>query len=139
MRGVEFIGSSKGWMVARQRDFIEKYYGFGLNPIRVLFREAMKLIQRGYSVDEVMDMVIDGSLQRRVLEKFRANLTGRKRLDGGLKLQNFLIGPASVYARYLLCMKYKMLGHVPIKEHRRLTGELLKEWCKEFRRKSIHP
>jgi len=35
-------------------------------------------------------------------------------------------------------MKYKMLGHVPIKEHRRLMGELLKEWCKEFRRKSIH-
>jgi len=89
MRGVEFTGSLKGWMDARQRDFIEKYYGFGLNPIRVLFRKAMKLIQRGYSVDEVMDMVIDGSLQRRVLEKLRTNLTGRKQLEGGLNCKTF--------------------------------------------------
>lgn len=113
-------------VVAKQEEFIKRFYGLGLHPNRELFREAMKRVQSGESVEDVIRSIVSGGVPKVIAEK-------STKKTGKLRLQNRLIGPASAYARYLLCLKFGTVGHVPIREHRKLTGELLREWYKKLK------
>jgi hypothetical protein len=99
-----------------------------------LFREAVKRIQGGDCVSEVIDSIISGELPKLVSERIIRRLKGYEEPSSrSLHLQNMLIGPASAEARRILCMKYKTIGHVPMREHRKLTGEIMKKWSEELK------
>ncbi|MEM1510028.1 MAG: hypothetical protein QW096_09215 [Thermofilaceae archaeon] len=121
-------------IVAKQEEFKEKFYRLGLEPGRELFREAMKRLQRGQDVSEVIESIVSGELPRLITERIVRGVKGEEdRESKRLHLQNRLIGLASSCARYVLCMKYKTVGHVPLVEHRALTGKLLRRWCSELK------
>jgi len=119
-------------IVAKQESFKSAFYGLGLEPDRGVFREAMKMIQSGRSPEEVLDAVLSGDVGRMVAEKILRKLKGEGAEPAAekLHLQNMLAGPASMWARYLLCMKYKSTRHMPLKEHRKLTGKIIRAWYK---------
>jgi len=119
-------------IVAEQERFIEEYYRLGLDPHREVFREAMRRIQTGQTSEQVLNSILDGEIRRLMVEKAIARLRGEAPPKDAKRLysQNLLIGAASAHARYLLCKKYKMVGRVPMKEHRKLTGKILRRWLK---------
>jgi len=75
-------------------------------------------------------LLLSGDIGRMIVERA---LKGIKPAAGKLHPQNVLVGPASMYARYLLCMKYQSIGHTPLKEHRKLTGEIIRARYKQLK------
>jgi hypothetical protein len=122
-------------IVARQSEFVCEFYKLNMKPSREVFREAIKRIQSGDLVSDVLGSVISGELPKLVGEKVMRSLKGCGGASGGgkIRLQNMLIGPASAEARRILCMKYRIIGHVPMDEHRKLTGEIMKKWYRELK------
>lgn len=117
-------------IVAKQEGFKRAFHERGLEPNREVFREAMKMIQRGISPEEVLDAVLSGDIGRMVAERISRRVKGERAgpETKKLHLQNALVGPASMYARYLLCMKYQSIDHTPLEEHRKLTGKIIRAW-----------
>ncbi|MEM4889818.1 MAG: hypothetical protein QXJ64_10325 [Thermosphaera sp.] len=67
-------------------------------------------------------------LPRLITERIVRGVKGEENRESKrLRLQNRLIGLASSCAKYILCMKYKTAGHMPLVEHRALTGKLLRK------------
>jgi hypothetical protein len=121
-------------IVARQSEFARKFYMFNMKPDRELFREAIKRIQRGDRVSKVMRGIISGELPKLVSERIIRGLKGYEDASGDRNIhpQNMLIGHASAEARRILCVKYRIIGRVPMNEHRKLTGEIMKKWYREL-------